>query len=70
MVADVEVPEQLEVLAEVVAAEQDLDGAGVVLEIKEGGSAHVPECDDTASKGLAFGVSGGTGLGLHGLEDR
>ena len=68
MVADVQVLQQFEVFAQVVAAAQDLDGAGFVLYVEEGGAAHVPEGDDAAGEGQALGVGGRAGFGLDGLE--
>ena len=67
-VADVEIAQQLEVLAHVVAPEHGLDGAGAVLEVEEGRASHVPHGHDAAGQRLALGIGGGAGLGLNGFE--
>ena len=67
MVANVKILQQLEVVSEVVSAEQCLDGRRFVLKVEEGRPAHLPDGGDSPrqSKPLGgfFGLLSGLDIG-------
>ena len=68
VIADVQVLEQLEVVAHVVAAEQDLNTAGSVLQVQERRAPHYAHGNDAARQRHALGILGRATPGLNGLE--